>query len=291
MSIPHPEFGIALYVVSMPFRASAWSVHPAFVQSFRIEAVVWSGSPCLYSVCPASRRLLSAHPIPSQVLMANVDSSAMFIVAVVPASFHRVIFARCRFRRRRRPRFCSLHFSAGRSRPGRSVVVQLMSDPRVPGRQRRLAPPSASSRHAFLRCVRCMMGMGVSEERGRGASSLSSFRYRFSLSLSLSLSIFLSPFILSLSLSLSLPIPLFLSLSLSLVSLLLFPLFPIQLPLSYSVAHLALYSFNWDSVALYSAIFFVFAVAQVVSEQDVLLYYNSRVLHEVLGDVDLWLCG
>ena len=160
MSIPHPEFGIALYVVSMPFRASAWSVHPAFVQSFRIEAVVWSGSPCLYSVCPASRMLLSAHPIPSQVLMANVDSSAMFIVAVVPASFHRVIFARCRFRRRRRPRFCSLHVSAGRSRPGRSVVVQLMSDPRGPGRQRRLAPPSASSRHAFLRCVRCMMGGG-----------------------------------------------------------------------------------------------------------------------------------
>ena len=160
MSIPHPEFGIALYVVSMPFRASAWSVHPAFVQSFRIEAVVWSGSPCLYSVCPASRRLLSAHPIPSQVLMANVDSSAMFIVAVVPASFHRVIFARCRFRRRRRPRFCSLHFSAGRSRAGRSAAVQLTSDPRGPGRQRRLAPPSASSRHAFLRCVRCMMGGG-----------------------------------------------------------------------------------------------------------------------------------
>ena len=100
-----------------------------------------------------------------------------------------------------------------------------------------------------------------------------------------SLSLSLYPFIPSLSF----PIPLFLSLSL--FSPLLFPLFPIQLPLSYSVAHLALYSFNWASVALYLAIFFAFAVAQVVSEQDVLLYYNSRVLHEVLGDVDLWFCG
>ena len=44
--------------------------------------------------------------------MANVDSSAMFIVAVVPASFHRVIFARCRFRRRRRRRRCCLCISA-----------------------------------------------------------------------------------------------------------------------------------------------------------------------------------
>jgi len=44
--------------------------------------------------------------------MAKVDSSAMFIVAVVPASsFHRVIFARCPFRRRRRRRRCCLCIS------------------------------------------------------------------------------------------------------------------------------------------------------------------------------------
>ena len=53
-----------------------------------------------------------------------------------------------------------LHFSAGCSRAGRSAVLQLTSDPRGPGRQRLLAPLSASSRHAFPRCVRCMRGRG-----------------------------------------------------------------------------------------------------------------------------------
>ena len=82
------------------------------VQSFRIEAVVWSGSPCLYSVCPASRMLLSAHPMPSQVPRMWTRPLCSLLQWYRHPSFHRVIFDRCRFRRRRRRRLCCLCISA-----------------------------------------------------------------------------------------------------------------------------------------------------------------------------------
>ena len=82
------------------------------VQSFRIEAVVWSGSPCLYSVCPASRMLLSAHPMPSQVPRMWTRPLCSLLQWYRHPSFHRVIFVRCRFRRLCLRRRCCLCISA-----------------------------------------------------------------------------------------------------------------------------------------------------------------------------------
>ena len=85
------------------------------------------------------------------VLMATVDLPAMFIVAVVPASFHRVIFVLCRFRRRRRRRRCIsaqvvaeqdvlLYYNSRVTHEGLDDSVFWL--------------PSAFAPHAFLRFVR-----------------------------------------------------------------------------------------------------------------------------------------
>ena len=87
------------------------------------------------------------------VLMATVDLPAMFIVAVVPASFHRVIFVLCRFRRRRRR--CCLCMSA-QVVAEQDVLLYYNSRVTHEGLDDSVFwLPSAFARHAFPRLVRC----------------------------------------------------------------------------------------------------------------------------------------
>ena len=87
--------------------------------------------------------------------MATVGLPAMFIVAVVPASFHRVIFVLCRFRRRRRRRRCCLCMSA-QVVAEQDVLLYYNSRVTHEGLDDSVFwLPSAFAPHAFLRFVRC----------------------------------------------------------------------------------------------------------------------------------------